>query len=70
VAAGRPAVHVFFKRSQTRPDASCFRQQHVTQQQILRQGGNVELHFGKAGLPWEETTKVAALQAAVKKLGK
>jgi len=27
-------------------------------------------HFGKAGLPWEETTKVAALQAAVKKLGK
>jgi S-adenosylmethionine synthetase len=27
-------------------------------------------HFGKAGLPWEETTKVAALQAAVKKLSK
>ena len=27
-------------------------------------------HFGKAGLPWEETGKVAALQAAVKKLAK
>ncbi|MCU0791605.1 MAG: methionine adenosyltransferase [Opitutaceae bacterium] len=27
-------------------------------------------HFGKAGLPWEETTKVAVLQAAVKKLAK
>ncbi len=27
-------------------------------------------HFGKAGLPWERTTKVAALQAAVKKLSK
>jgi S-adenosylmethionine synthetase len=27
-------------------------------------------HFGKTGLPWEATTKVAALQAAVKKLSK
>jgi S-adenosylmethionine synthetase len=27
-------------------------------------------HFGKTGLPWETTTKVAALQAAVKKLTK
>jgi len=27
-------------------------------------------HFGKAGLPWEETTKVADLQAVVKKLSK
>jgi S-adenosylmethionine synthetase len=27
-------------------------------------------HFGKAGLPWEQTTKVDALQAAVKKLRK
>jgi S-adenosylmethionine synthetase len=23
-------------------------------------------HFGKAGLPWEETNKVAALKAALK----
>lgn len=27
-------------------------------------------HFGKSSLPWEQTTKVAALQAAVKKLTK
>ena len=27
-------------------------------------------HFGKSDLPWEQTTKVAALQAAVKKLTK
>ncbi len=27
-------------------------------------------HFGKSALPWEQTTKVAALQAAVKKLSK
>jgi S-adenosylmethionine synthetase len=27
-------------------------------------------HFGKSDLPWEQTTKVAALQAAVKKLSK
>lgn len=27
-------------------------------------------HFGKSGLPWEQTTKVAELQAAVKKLAK
>ncbi len=27
-------------------------------------------HFGKAGLSWEQTTKVAALQAAVKKLAR
>jgi len=25
-------------------------------------------HFGKAGLPWEQTNKVKALQAAVKRL--
>jgi S-adenosylmethionine synthetase len=27
-------------------------------------------HFGKEGLPWEDTNKVAALKAAVKKLTK
>ena len=36
---------------------------------IYRQTTNYG-HFGKDGLPWEETTKVAALKTAVKKLTK
>ena len=32
---------------------------------IYRQTTNYG-HFGKAGLPWEQTNKVAALRAAVK----
>ena len=55
------------------PDAALLAEAQATQDKIAGLAPKLTTnygHFGKAGLPWEATTKVDALKSAVAKLAK